>query len=97
MAFARLEATRRSVPHRPIQAWNGLPADIRRVVDAKEFKGLVRAMLVSPPKANSALPRFYSVCIFYPFILPKGFLYFYFYLGQLSSNALLLCLLLRCT
>ena len=45
----RLEATRRSVPHRPIQAWNGLPADIRRVVDAKEFKGLVRAMLVSPP------------------------------------------------
>ena len=44
----RLEATRRSVPVRPIQAWNSLPVDLRRVVNARRFKKALKAVLVSP-------------------------------------------------
>ena len=45
----RLEATRRSVPVRPIREWNELPAELRRVTGRRAFLSGVTAFLVSPP------------------------------------------------
>ena len=41
----RLEGTRRTVPVRSIQAWNGLPSDVRLTGGAGAFKRRLRAVL----------------------------------------------------
>ena len=45
----RLEATRRTVPVRPIQTWNGLPSELRQIGSSGAFKRRLNAALARRP------------------------------------------------
>ena len=45
----RLEATRRTVPVRPIQTWNGLPSELRQIGSSGAFKKRLNAALAQRP------------------------------------------------